>query len=383
MSKRIFAEFDGEKREIALVEDGKLLWYAADSGGAVQAEQIYLGRVDRIMKGMEAAFVLLSKSVSGFLPFSECIETPVSGKRVLVQVKKPPIGEKKCYLTQNISLAGRCAVLTPCAEKCAVSHKITDEDERKHLYQMAMQCKSPKMGLVLRTESVGVTEAELRQEVSALMDKWQNVLALSAKGEMGLIQEREDALNCLLRDEHGQIEEIITNRPEALPAVQLPVRFSENVFALENVRNKLRKGWQRKVWLDCGGFLVIDRTEALTVIDVNSGKYAGEKKGAESTFLKLNLEAAEEIARLMRLRNMGGIIMVDFVDMAAEEGREAVTEALKTALLRDPVKCVIHGFTTLGLVELTRKKTEASLSPVPLCPRCGGTGLMEEEPHAE
>ena len=383
MSKRIFVEYQNEKREIALTENGRLLYFAADAGGSVQTEQIYLGRVDRIMKGMETAFVQLSPIANGFLPFSECLETPISGKKILVQVKKPPIGEKLCYLTQDISLAGRCAVLTPCTEKCAVSHKIPEDDERKRLFHLAMQCKPPKMGLVLRTESAGITEDELRQEVNELLEKWQSVRSLAAKGKPGLIRDREDALTRLLRDEHGDIDEIVTNRPEALPAMTLPVRFSENVFALENVRSKLHKSWQRKVWLDCGGFLVIDRTEALTVIDVNSGKYTGTKSGAESTFLKLNLEAAQEIARLMRLRNIGGIIVVDFVDMASEDARQTVTEEMQSALTRDPVKCVIHGFTALGLMELTRKKTETSLSPVPLCPRCGGAGIMEVRPDAE
>ena len=136
----------------------------------------------------------------------------------------------------------------------------------------------------------------------------------------------------------------------------MPVQSCPNPFDLYNVSAKLEKSLNRKVWLDCGGYLIIDPTEAMTVIDVNSGKFTGSKTGTENTFLKLNLEAAKEIARLLRLRNIGGIVIIDFVDMKTEESREAVRSALEEALKDDPVKAVVHGFTSLGLVEMTRKK---------------------------
>ena len=151
-------------------------------------------------------------------------------------------------------------------------------------------------------------------------------------------------------------EQTIRVSPEEISGLGGPVHSAPAPFDLFNVPGKLEKSLARKVWLDCGGCLVIDNTEAMTVIDVNSGKFMGNKTGAENTFLKLNLEAAKEIARLLRLRNIGGIVIIDFVDMQSEESRAAVREALEEAVRDDPVKAVVHGFTSLGLVEMTRKK---------------------------
>lgn len=379
MSKRILVEFQGDEKEIALMNEGKLLFYARESKTGVESEQIYLGKVDRIMKGMEAAFVQLGKDLNGFLPFSECAERPVSGQKILVQVKKPPIGDKLAYLTRQISIAGKYVILSPFTDRYQISRKIEAEDDRRRLSLIARSIMPAGQGIILRTESIGMDEAVLAEEVRMLSEKWSQILEACVSSEAPcLLQQREDALHRLLRDEHGKITEIVTNLPDLIPPTPLPVRYSENTFSLYNVRSKLQKSWQRRIWLDCGGFLVIDKTEALTVIDVNSGKYSGAKSGAESTFLKLNLEAAEEIARLLRLRNAGGIILIDFVDMEKPISREAVTEAFAEYLKDDPVKCVLHGFTSLGLMEMTRKKTDESLSPIPLCPHCHGTGLQEE-----
>lgn len=379
MTKRILIEFSGSEKEIALMEENRLLSYAREQKDGVEAEQIYFCQVDRIMKGMEAAFVKMGRDLNGFLPFSECRETPRSGQKILLQVKKPPIGEKAAYLTEDISLAGKYLILLPFSARYTVSHKIGDDHERERLIALAKRIKPRDMGIVLRTESVGIVEETLISELQCLLEKWQGILdAYARASEPALLQERENALNRILRDEHGEILEIVTNRPEWIEETPYPVRYSENTFALYNVRSKLKKSWQRKIWLDCGGFLVVDRTEALTVIDVNSGKYAGVKSGTESTFLKLNLEAAAEIARILRLRNIGGIILIDFVDMDLPSSRDAVTSAFQEMLLDDPVKCVLHGFTALGLMEMSRKKTESALSPVPVCPYCHGTGLQEE-----
>ncbi|MBR3020540.1 MAG: ribonuclease E/G [Clostridia bacterium] len=357
MSKTILVCHTEGRREIALIEGKRLLSFCRDEGGSIAAEQVYLGKIDRIVKGMEAAFVRLGGENIGFLPFSECKEKPRSGALVTVQVKKPPVGEKAAYLTEDIALAGRFALLTPRTQRCAVSKKIEDEETKSRLYALASGIAPEGMGLVMRTESADAAEDDVSADVEALKEAWQEVLLKRAEvTEPGLLKGREDALLRLLRDEHGEIGEILTDRPEELDNISIPVQGCPAPFDLYNVPAKLEKSMARKVWLDCGGYLVIDHTEAMTVIDVNSGKFTGSKTGTENTFLKLNLEAAKEIARLLRLRNIGGIVIIDFVDMRDEESRAAVREALESALKDDPVKAVVHGFTTLGLMEMTRKK---------------------------
>ena len=358
MSKRVLIEHSEGKTEIALMDEKRLLYFADGDASGPQAEEIYLGTVDRIVRGVEAAFVKLGKDQTGFLPFSECREKPRSGDRILVQVKKPPVGDKAPYLTADIALAGRYVLLTPLNGRITVSKKITDEEARHRLIALGGRIAPQGMGLVLRTESEDAAETDIAADARALAALWESVLKKREKAlEPCLLQGREDALARLLRNEHGSIEEILTDAPEALPPLSPPVRRCGHPFQLYAVRSRLEKSMQRKVWLDCGGFLILDFTEAMTVIDVNSGKFTGCKTGTESTFLKLNLEAAREIARLLRLRNIGGIVIIDFVDMQGDESRAAVLSALEEALRDDPVKAVVHGFTSLGLVEMTRKKS--------------------------
>lgn len=359
--KRILIRHTDGKREIALMEERRLLFFAKEEEG-VQSEQIYLGVVDRIVKGMEAAFVRIGRDQTGFLPWSECFARPRSGEQMLLQIKKPAVGEKAPFLTANIALAGRYAILTPLSPALGVSKKITGEADRAFLLDTALRLSPAGMGLVMRTEALHAPEEDLKDEIRELARQWQEILQARAGAQAPcLIRDRDDRLRRLLRDEHGKIAEILTDSGEDLPTVDIPVRLAENPFDLYNVSSRLEKSLQRKVWLDSGGYLVIDRTEAMTVIDVNSGKYTGGRGGTEQTFLRLNLEATGEIARLMRLRNMGGIILIDFVDMQEEESRLQVRQALENALLDDPVKAVVHDFTSLGLLEVTRKKTEASL----------------------
>ena len=357
MSKTILIRHAEGVREIALMEGKRLMAFIRDAGGGIFPEQIYLGRVDRVMKGMETAFVRLGGDAAGFLPFSECKAKPRSGDLLIVQVKKPPVGEKAAYLTADIALAGRFALLTPETARFAVSKKITDEETRSRLSALAARVAPAGMGLVMRTESAEAGEEAISDDVRALRDAWVDVQQKRSQASGPcLLKGREDALLRLLRDEHGKIDGILTDHPEEISGLGVPVHSAPAPFDLFNVPGKLEKSLARKVWLDCGGCLVIDDTEAMTVIDVNSGKFTGNKTGAENTFLKLNLEAAKEIARLLRLRNIGGIVIIDFVDMQSDESRAAVRQALEEALRDDPVKAVVHGFTSLGLVEMTRKK---------------------------
>lgn len=378
MKKRLYVQQDAGILSAAVMENGSLLSFSEEKNG-IQAEQIYLARVDRIMKGMEAFFVKLTAKENGFLPFSECKTRPRSGELLPVQVKKPPVGEKLPYCSCDISLAGRYVILLPETARIAVSNRIENEETKQRLQSWAKEICPPQMGLILRSEAIDAEKELLQADLHALINKWQIIKEkIASSSAPRLLEEKEPLLSSLLRDEHGEWESIITNLSQFPCAAPCPVQYAEHPFALENVERKLQKSLSRKVYLPCGGYLIIDRTEAMTVIDVNSGKYAGKKSGTESTFLSLNLEAAREIARLLRLRNMGGIILIDFVDMTADESRNAVVQALSDALMDDPVKCVLHGFTSLGLLEMTRKKSGLPLTPIAPCPHCGGTGLKEE-----
>ena len=362
MSKRLLIERDEERLEFALMRDRDLLFYAKEqvSSGGPEAEEIYLARVNRIAPGMEAAFVRLTREGTvGFLPFDQCREKPRSGELMLLQVRRPPVGDKAAAMTADLSLAGRYVILTPLSARCAVSKRVEDPDTREALLHAARRLAPQGMGLVMRANSIDVEEEAIAGEIEALRAEYLGLADQALRCEPPrLLRERPDVLDRFLRDEQGSVDEAFTNAPESLPDdFPIPVSRHAHPFDLFGVRDKLRASFQRKVWLPCGGNLILDKTEALTVIDVNSGKFTGKKSGAEDTFLKLNLEAAREIARLLRLRNIGGIVIVDFVDMQSDESRAAVAQALADALRDDPVKTVLHGFTALGLMEMTRKKS--------------------------
>ncbi len=378
MSKQLLIEKVCNRLSCAVMENSRLLSYAEEQTG-IQAEQIYLAKVDRIMKGTQTVFLRLTAHDNGYLPLSECKEKPVSGQTLLVQVKKPAIGEKLPFCSTDISIAGRYAILTPFSPRITVSVRIVDAEKAASLKALGSRLAPEKMGLILRSECAEVGEETLQAEIAQLHQKW---LSIAEKAKQlsapCLLEEREAMIPSILRDEKGGFEKIITNLEVFPYTAPCPVQYAEHPFSLQNVWHKLQKSLSRKVYLPCGGYLILDRTEAMTVIDVNSGKFQGKKSGTESTFLSLNTEAAKEIARLVRLRNLGGIILIDFVDMEKEESRNAVLSALSDALKDDPVKTVLHGFTSLGLLEMTRKKTSQTLASISPCPHCRGTGLKEE-----
>lgn len=380
MSKQILVARCQEKIHTALMDGKRLLYISNTEGSSIEPEQFYLCTVDRIVRGTQSCFVRMDKKNMGYLPFSECEKIPVSGERLLLQVKKGPLGEKVSYLTALPSLAGRYVILAPGQRRYSVSKRIEDAETRKKLYSLCGKLCPENDGLIMRAESAEADEETLSAEVAALSGKWQAVRQNAARRTSpGLVMDTESALSRLLRDEHGEIECILTNCPDEIPLTDIPVRFCEQPFELFAVEDKLQKSLRRKIWLDCGGFIIIDRTEAMTVIDVNSGKYNGSKSGTEATFTRLNMEAAAEIARILRLRSIGGIIIIDFVDMENEESRALVTGEMKKALADDPVKTVIHGFTSLGLMEMTRVKKGGDLPGILTpCPHCGGTGYLEE-----
>lgn len=384
----------GTVREIALVEDGKLCEYLRDDSAA-STEAIYAGRVERIVPGMKAAFVDIGQEKNGFLPLEERSQTAAvpklqTGDTVLVQVKKEAQGTKGAFLTRDITLCGESVILMPMNRYVGASSRIEDEADRKALISLGKQIANGAYGLIMRNAAVNATEGDIRAEVDELTCTWNSVMQKVATAHVpSMVHQPRTQLNSLLDDyRHRGIDRIVTNdsvlgkQLESIAPVHMATDELMHIARLDHQRDK---ALQRHVWLDSGASLVIDPCEAMTVIDVNTAKFTGKRDLVE-TILKTNLEACKEIARQVRLRNVAGIILIDMIDMEAEEHRQQVLDALREAFAADRVKTVIHGFTSLGLIEMTRKKSRVPLRDEwtrPCCV-CHGTGremLNKEEQH--
>lgn len=384
----------GTVREIALVEDGKLYEYLRDDSAA-STEAIYAGRVERIVPGMKAAFVDIGQEKNGFLPLEERSQTAAvpklqTGDTVLVQVKKEAQGTKGAFLTRDITLCGESVILMPMNRYVGASSRIEDEADRKALISLGKQIANGAYGLIMRNAAVNATEGDIRAEVDELACTWNSVMQKVPTAHVpSMVHQPRTQLNSLLDDyRHRGIDRIVTNdaglgkQLESIASVHMATDELMHIARLDHQRDK---ALQRHVWLDSGASLVIDPCEAMTVIDVNTAKFTGKRDLVE-TILKTNLEACKEIARQVRLRNVAGIILIDMIDMEAEEHRQQVLDALREAFAADRVKTVIHGFTSLGLIEMTRKKSRVPLRDEwtrPCCV-CHGTGremLNKEEQH--
>lgn len=380
----LLIECHGTQREIALLEEGHLVEYVKDSHQAgLSAEDIYLGQVGRVMKSLSAVFVRLSKDVEGFLPFHEIPggKVPRPGDQLLVQVKRPPQGSKAAYLTCDISLPGTQVLLMPVSQALRVSKRIQDEDERRRLLLLAKALAPAGCGLVMRQESTGKEADDIRPELEQLLARWQGIQAEVARHTAPCpIAQAPDALSKLMRELREKPERVLSNQAELLPDMGTTASHADNPMQLYDVHHQLAKSLRRKINLKSGATLVIDPCEAMTVIDVNTAKSV-LGRDRDKALRDTNAEAAREIARLVRLRRIGGIVLIDFIDMDAAESRTQVLETLKTALAGDPVKTAVHGFTSLGLVEMTRKKTDAPLvaANLRICPACRGAGYMPDE----
>lgn len=385
MTAQLLFEYRDNCWECALLKDGQLYAYRKEHSG-IAAEQIYLSKADRVIRGTEAVFVKLTDKENGYLPYSEIkgiiSVPPRSGKKLLLQVKKPPVQQKCAYMTCDITLAGKYVILLPFGNRISVSSHIDSENDISRLKALAAKIRPTKMGLIMREEASFCQENDIRAELQELLERWQHIQKSAAAATApALIDSGLTPVEKMLRDTKCTVCEIVTNVPDSFDGISVPVRSAPHPMMLYNIQGKLEKSLRRKIWLDCGGNLIVDVCEALTVFDVNSAKDLGSKKGVQNTIARLNVEAAKEIARLLRLRSIGGIVLIDFVDMQKEEDRNAVIAALEEALKDDPVKTVIHGFTALGLLEISRKKTSDPLTSAPEtpCPHCKGTGILENK----
>jgi len=358
----------GAGRDIAVMEDGRLVEYLPEEPDA-SAEAIYLGKVLRVMPGMKAAFVDIGQEKAGFLPLEERnaanLPKVQTGQAVLVQVRKEAHGEKGAFLSRDICLCGEMVLLNPMNRMIAVSSRITKDSDRKALKSLGADIADGRFGLVMRTAALNAEENTLRAEVEALWERWDAVRRAAPTAHApSVLHAPRTVLDAVLDDYRPRgIDRIVTNDEalaRAMDSIAPVLLLGDNLFDVGRISNELAKGLERRVWLPSGGNLVFDPCEAMTVIDVNTAKFTG-KTALQDTVLQMNLEACAEIARQVRLRNISGIIIIDMIDMAAREHEHQVLAELNRCFQDDRIKTVVHGFTSLGLVEMTRKRMRPTL----------------------
>ncbi len=419
MANQIVINATPEEVRLALLEaDNQLAeLYIERKKDASLVGNIYKGRVIKILPGMQSAFVDIGLSKAAFLHvadvhstfeyslFGEDIENTIplelpieellqEGQDVFVQVSKDPMGTKGARVTSYITLPGRYLVLMPGVEHIGVSRRITDEDERARLKGIISQLKPKNFGFIIRTASEGCTEEELKKDIDFLMRLWENIqdkkervsaphllyadLDLSLRGVRDILGHEADILIIDSMDEYQKLIEFAsTYFPKLISRIKL-YDSREPIFDAYGLELEIPKALGKRVWLKSGGYIVIDQTEALTSIDVNTGKFVG-KASLEDTILKTNLEAVKEIAYQIRLRNLGGIIIIDFIDMEKKENREKVFNVFKEIMSKDRAKCTILEVSELGLIQMTRKRVRESLGRTlcDACPYCEGRGFVK------
>ncbi len=406
--------------QISVIEDNVLVeHYVSDIQEVATVGNIYLGRVQNVLPSMEAAFVDIGQARNGVLYAGEVnwdsarlegqprrIELAFkSGDPVLVQVTKDPIGHKGARLTSQVTLAGRFLVLVPSGGMTGVSRKLS-ERERSRLKNIVSKVAPKDMGVIIRTAAEGASEEAITKDLESLVRQWERIIAKRDEFLHGkrpkLLQGEPDVAIRVVRDifnddfskmivegdrVYGRIEEYLdTMAPDLKDKLEKwdPAEHEgKDVFDKWQIDSQLRKGMERQVYLPSGGSIVIDRTEAMTTIDVNTGRFIGRGKSLEETVTRCNLEASEEIARQLRLRDIGGMVMIDFVDMVMPANRDLVLRRLVECLARDRTKHQVAEVTSLGLVQMTRKRIGQGLVEAfsEECPTCKGRGfILHDEP---
>src|SRR5205809_1580395 len=428
MKQEIYINSTPQESRIAIMEDGQLAEFLierkADMG---VAGNIYKGKVARVLPGMQAAFVEIGMEKAGFLhasdfstepedvqilsssgedvEFEEAPKPPPSrrlplekqisrGEEILVQVAKDPLGTKGARVTSHVSLPGRYMVFMPGTKHIGISRRIESEEERKRLKEIAQSLGTENGGFILRTASEGRSKREIQRDLRFLTKLWKRI---QQKAETvaapALIHQDLDLITRTIRDfftpdtervvidsakDHRRIVDFVRQFMPRLRSKIVLYSDSEPLFDRIGIEEKIEKALDRRVWLRSGGYIIIERTEALTAIDVNTGRFVG-KRNQEETIFKTNLEAAQEVVRQLRLRNVGGIIIIDFIDMEKEANRKKVYEALRETLKKDKARTNILKISELGLVEMTRQRTRESLENQLLspCPHCDGRGRIK------
>ena len=420
-SREILVSAAKDETRVAVVEDGAVVeFYLERPSSQKIAGSIFLGKVMNVLPGMQAAFVDIGEEKNAFLYVDDAILPPnledsdgvpemkghrkktitelvKPGQQIMVQVVKEAIGTKGARVTRHVTFPGRYLVLMPTVSYVGVSRRITNDEERRRLRQIARELKPDDMGIIIRTVAENKTREELERDLGFLLRVWEKVQkrAASSKApaeihsDLGLVfrtvrDEFNQETTRMLVDDAATYSKVLDLLDTVSPEMKERVIYYRDreypLFQLYGVDAAVEKALQRQVWLKSGGYLVIDKTEALTVIDVNTGRFVGSKNLADTVF-KINMEACAEIARQLRIRDIGGIIVVDFIDMEIPEHRQRLLQEMEKQLKRDHTKTVVVGLTGLGLVEMTRKKVRQSIDAVMMrtCPYCGGKGTVLSE----
>lgn len=398
--KKIIANLiDTEEVRIAILDErGKLSdIFIERMLDSQRTGEIYKARVDSVLPGINSAFLNLGDGRNGFLYLDDVRGMDVKpGNEMLVQVVKNARKGKGARVSPRVSLAGRYMVLIPGGHETGVSKRIENDDDRARLRSILKEIRPEGYGLIIRTVAEGCDEELLKADVNELLAKWEAVQYNASKNSAPcLIHKDLGVLERVMRDElTGEVDEVVVDTEEDrenieamtlkfFPDKKVDVNYYKSktpLFEVYNIENQLTELQDRKVWLSSGAYLVIDQTEALTVIDVNTGKFIGSKNLNDTVF-KTNMEAAEEIARQLRLRTIGGIVVVDFIDMNTDEERQNLIDLLESLFRSDRYKARVYGVTGLGLVEITRKRARSDLrsSLSRGCPFCGGLGMVTKE----
>jgi ribonuclease G len=405
----------GETR-VAMLEDKELVEiYIERPYHERLVGNIYRGKVSSVLPGMQAAFVDIGYEKNAFLYIGDAIpqkefnedeeevfqdykeynieDIMKPGQEITVQVIKEPIGTKGPRVTTQITLPGRHLVLLPNADYIGISRRIENETEKTKLKKLAEEIQPKGIGLIVRTASEGKSREDFIQDLNFLTRLWEAIKQKEYSGSVPRCLHKD--LNLIYRtvrdlftpetdkfiiNDRQQYTKVLELVEMITPSLKVRVEyFNKNydIFEYYQIESRILKALSRKVWLKCGGYIVVDQTEALTVIDVNTGKYIGNNN-LEDTVLKTNIEAAKEIAKQLRLRDIGGIIIIDFIDMHEYEHQQMVLDVLKLSLKKDRTKTTVVGMTGLGLIEMTRKKVRQVLSSIMNieCPHCEGTGKI-------
>ena len=404
MQKNMYFDYFGEDCFAAVTEAGKIVEFHLDSENSTEISgNIYKGRVVNVLEGMQAAFVAFGREKNGYL-YAGDIPAEAAGEEVrrarlnvkegdevMVQVAKSPIGNKGARLSMCLSFVGKDVIYLPLADFCAVSRKITDEAERERLLNTAQKLADGQGGVVMRTNALNVKIADLKEELKYLRGLYAEALGAYALASVGdMVYRDADVHVRLLRDfDLSDVDKIYIGDEKIYRRVEAAFRRTRSkgklvryegereMFEYFGLEEQIYRLMSPRVPLENGAYLIFDRTEALTAIDVNTGRFTGDT-GLEDTVFRTNLLAAREIARQVRLRNVGGIVVVDFIDMSSEEHRDAVVAELTARLREDRAKCNVTAMTELGLVQFTRKKVKNDNVSMltKKCSYCKGSGYL-------
>lgn len=370
---------------IAAVENGKLVEIYEENEQSQKARNegnIYIGIVKDIVPGMQAAFVDIGTEKNSFIHVKDVVpqvdekiekridkkikDVVKSGEKILIQIKKDSNEKKGARTSTHIKLTGKYVILMPNTNIVTISQKIENDKERERLLEIVKKVLPENTGAIVRTATLKKNGEEIEKDLNQLVEKWKKIKAKfdKAPNKPQLLFKSPSFLEKLILDlPENKIEKIEVNEQKEYEEIRkmlndinekISLELSENIFEKYELEKQIEKTKQRKIWLNCGGFITIDQTEALVAIDVNSGKFTG-KSTLEETVYKVNYEATIEIAKQLRLRDIGGIIIIDYIDMQKQENKEKIEKLLKESLKQDRAKTQVEGFTKLNLMELTRK----------------------------